>query len=322
MSGRLLLVCVLTMCSLIGATNASAQIARADLQGHVWYGDTPLCALVIANGQSVFTCNPRGPFELLSLPLNANGQIEVQVFAAGFAPFKQAVTPTGTNPLATLPRIEMVREKEGRAFQIQESFVRFREGDRVRVGGSISIDDVPVCGLILANGQKMFSCGDNLGIFSFDVPLDAANNISLQAFAAGFQPFKKDTLIDIDSLPACVDIAGIWQTDADLTLTCRADGVEQTDRSGGGGLSFVEQSGCSVDFNDDSLLINIDGNRLSGSLVIPPGSGVVFSDNEVPLRGTVIGDSRFTLVGDDQIRGRALGVQVTCDVDIVVEYYR
>jgi hypothetical protein len=43
--------------------------------------------------------------------------------------------------------------------------------------------------MILANGQKMFSCGANLGQFELDVPLDASGKIKLFGFASGLQPY-------------------------------------------------------------------------------------------------------------------------------------
>jgi hypothetical protein len=45
--------------------------------------------------------------------------------------------------------------------------------------------------MILANGQKMFSCGANLGQFELDVPLDANGKITLFGFASGLQPYKE-----------------------------------------------------------------------------------------------------------------------------------
>ena len=46
-----------------------------------------VCAMALANGQYMFTCNPLGSYTL-TLPLNSNGQIDLQVFAAGHMPFR------------------------------------------------------------------------------------------------------------------------------------------------------------------------------------------------------------------------------------------
>jgi hypothetical protein len=47
--------------------------------------DTPICALVLANGSHMFSCDGTGQFDL-ELPLDENGQYSLQVYADGFAP--------------------------------------------------------------------------------------------------------------------------------------------------------------------------------------------------------------------------------------------
>lgn len=46
-----------------------------------------VCAMALANGQYMFTCNPLGSYTL-TVPLNSQGQIDLQVFAAGHMPFR------------------------------------------------------------------------------------------------------------------------------------------------------------------------------------------------------------------------------------------
>jgi hypothetical protein len=46
-----------------------------------------------------------------------------------------------------------------------------------------------ICGLVLANGQFVFSCSPN-GTYTLDAPLDAAGQVTLFAFADGHFPFK------------------------------------------------------------------------------------------------------------------------------------
>ena len=48
-------------------------------------GDTPVCAMVLANGSYVFSCDDEGSYEL-AFPLDGNGQFTLQVYADGFAP--------------------------------------------------------------------------------------------------------------------------------------------------------------------------------------------------------------------------------------------
>ena len=50
--------------------------------------DTRVCALVLANGAYVFSCDDEGTYSL-EFPLDANGQYKLQVYADGFAPAVQ-----------------------------------------------------------------------------------------------------------------------------------------------------------------------------------------------------------------------------------------
>ena len=46
---------------------------------------TPVCAMVLANGQYMFSCDGAGNYAL-NVPLDHNGQVKLQVYADGFAP--------------------------------------------------------------------------------------------------------------------------------------------------------------------------------------------------------------------------------------------
>lgn len=56
-----------------------------DISGKVMEGDTPVCALGLANGQYMFTCDGTGSYAL-EIPLDNNGQFKLQVYAHGFLP--------------------------------------------------------------------------------------------------------------------------------------------------------------------------------------------------------------------------------------------
>jgi hypothetical protein len=60
---------------------------RIDISGRVLLQDsqTAVCAMVLANGQFTFTCDGSGQYTL-NVPLDANGQFKLQVYAQGFAP--------------------------------------------------------------------------------------------------------------------------------------------------------------------------------------------------------------------------------------------
>lgn len=60
----------------------------------------------------------------------------------------------------------------------------------VNVSGSIYNDQgIALCGLVLANGQFVFSCSPN-GSYNLNVPLDASGQITLYGFAEGHFPYK------------------------------------------------------------------------------------------------------------------------------------
>jgi hypothetical protein len=46
---------------------------------------TPICAMVLANGEHMFSCDGTGSYAL-RIPLDTNGQFKLQVYADGFAP--------------------------------------------------------------------------------------------------------------------------------------------------------------------------------------------------------------------------------------------
>jgi hypothetical protein len=46
---------------------------------------TLICAMVLANGKHMFSCDGSGSYAL-NVPLDSNGQFKLQVYADGFAP--------------------------------------------------------------------------------------------------------------------------------------------------------------------------------------------------------------------------------------------
>jgi hypothetical protein len=60
---------------------------RCVVSGSVEYEGTPLCAMVLANGQYTFTCSGDGKFNL-DVPLDGNGEVTLYVFCSGFQPYK------------------------------------------------------------------------------------------------------------------------------------------------------------------------------------------------------------------------------------------
>ena len=60
----------------------------------------------------------------------------------------------------------------------------------VHINGTVTYNGTAVCGMVLANGQYMFSC-DPYGEYQLSVPLDPNGEITLFTFVDGLQPYKE-----------------------------------------------------------------------------------------------------------------------------------
>lgn len=167
------------------ASRASAT-QWVPVEGQVMFDGTPLCAMVLANGQNVFSCSGDGSFKL-SAPLDGNDQVTLFAFASGFASFRRNLTLQEAQYYV----VNMERETDGRTLTVSANY---RDAERANwsvVSGTAKFDGNPVCAMILANGQHMFSCGASLGNFHFEAPKDKQGNITLFVFASGFQPYEE-----------------------------------------------------------------------------------------------------------------------------------
>ena len=144
----------------------------------------PVCAMVLANGQYMFSCDGTGAYSL-NVPLDSSGDITLFAFADGFAPFR--VKSSGGAPstvimktaAATSPTINVLRSTS------------CLDTGQVRITGQVeSQNGAALCAMVLANGQNMFSCGSPAGAYDLTVPLDDNQQITLFAFADGFQPYR------------------------------------------------------------------------------------------------------------------------------------
>jgi hypothetical protein len=186
--------------------DASRAGERVVVDGYVYFGSTPLCAMVIANGQSAFSCNPPGSIELPNVPLDSNGLVEVQIFASGFAPTKQKYAPTGPTSLqeytsegsgatVSIPQATMKRVENGNLIEVDVTYTESSIEGYVDITGTLTSNGTPVCALFLVNGTKTFTCFEKGKIYLQLVPMKLDSGTpkwTTQVFADGHKTYRKD----------------------------------------------------------------------------------------------------------------------------------
>jgi probable HAF family extracellular repeat protein len=147
--------------------------------------DADICAMVLASGQYIFSCNPMGMFSLTDLPRESNGTVKRQIYADGFSPkidilhdsVDEAVimTRSGTCPSYNIP--------------YDPAVVPGSAGKWINIAGKVVLQDsqTPICAMALANGHYMFTC-DGTGKYALNIPLDTNGQFKLQVYADGFAP--------------------------------------------------------------------------------------------------------------------------------------
>ncbi len=208
------------------AHGGSHREGWVDVSGNVHFGEIPVCALVLINGVTQFSCDGTGGYDM-EVPIDDNGMITVMVFADGFAPFNQIVTPEQADEYP----IDILLDQNSPTFEVVSTYEPSATVGRFVISGTVNFGAIPVCALVLANGMTMFSCNENQGKFTLDVPLDQDGNITLMVFAAGFKPYKKiiqadpDTDVDgfKDSLDEDDDNDGIFDEFDSCPLNPRED---------------------------------------------------------------------------------------------------
>jgi hypothetical protein len=170
---------------LVCFSGVSSGADWANINGAVTYNGTPVCTMVLANGQYMFTCSGDGSFNL-NVPLDAKGEITVFAFCSGLAPFRETIVPSQGRNM----EIQMQKSSPGRGIEV-EFTLQAVNSKRVRLAGALSFEGSPVCAMVLANGQYMFTCSGD-GSFSLDVPLGTAGGVTLFAFCSGLPPYRVD----------------------------------------------------------------------------------------------------------------------------------
>ncbi|MFC1788582.1 RHS repeat-associated core domain-containing protein [Thermodesulfobacteriota bacterium] len=156
-----------------------------NINGNVTYNGSPVCTMVLANGQYMFTCSGDGSFNL-DVPLDPNtGQITVFAFCEGLAPFEQVIYPAEGHGM----QIELAAGEGGSGMDVTSTLTTINT-TWVRIEGTVSYNGAPVCAMVLANGQYMFTCSGD-GSYSLDVPLDPDDgSVTLFVFCSGLPPYK------------------------------------------------------------------------------------------------------------------------------------
>ena len=168
----------------------------------------PACGLALASGRCVFTCGPGSPrceggtdslafgqFDLTDLPTEPNGTLNLQTFVSGSAPGLQVVKPDGS--------VQLVSGAASRAnsHTLNTTITETGPGRYRLLGTLLDANNQPACGLVLASGRCMFSCGSGsprckggtsslaFGQFDLtDLPTEANGTLNLQTFVAGSMP--------------------------------------------------------------------------------------------------------------------------------------
>ena len=191
---------VLTLSTIFNPIYAGPPTGPVDLTGTVKTdNDTGICAMVLASGKFMFSCDPVGVFSLTDLAREQNGTVKRQIYADGFFPkvdvlpdtLDEAVvmTRSGTCPSYNTPYDPAVTPGSA--------------GKRIDIAGKVLVQAsaTPICAMVLANGQFMFSC-DGSGSYALNIPLDTNGQFKLQVYADGFAP----TIQTFDEFQAMNDV--------------------------------------------------------------------------------------------------------------------
>jgi hypothetical protein len=168
-------------------TLTKSSASTVDLSGTVQNPEgEPLCAMVLASGKYVFSCNPNGPYSLTDLGRENDSTVKRQVYVDGFFPNIE-VLQGSTQQTVTMQRA-------GECPDYNQPYTPSSNpdsaGERVTISGMVLLQNsgTPVCAMVLANGQYIFSC-DGTGNYALDIPLDNNGQYKLQVYADGFAPY-------------------------------------------------------------------------------------------------------------------------------------
>ncbi len=162
-----------------------------NVNGTVSYKGAPVCAMVLINGQYTFTCQTGdafGNYEL-TVPRDSNGEVTIQAFVSGKAPYRLTMEPSDQDMDIAMQAARP--DSQSVTVTTMVATDASTPANRTRITGTVDHDVTPLCAMVLANGQYMFSCGANAGIYDLAVPLDSNGQVTLYVFVSGFQPYKR-----------------------------------------------------------------------------------------------------------------------------------
>jgi cyclophilin family peptidyl-prolyl cis-trans isomerase len=174
----------------INSINTSNTLdGSVDLNGNVQtIGAEDVCAMVLASGKFMFSCNPPGEFSLTDLLRENNGTVKRQIYADGFFPKIDTRLGSGDETVVMTRSGTCPSYNPGYSPAVTPGSA----GDRIDISGKVLLQDTqtPICAMVLANGQFMFTC-DGTGSYTLNIPLDSNGQYKLQVYADGFAPITQ-----------------------------------------------------------------------------------------------------------------------------------
>jgi len=184
----------------INKVNLVDPTTAVDLSGTIKTADgSGICAMVLASGRFMFSCNPTGVLSLTGLPRENDGTVKRQIYADGFFP-KVDILWGSRNDAVVMTRSGACPDYNT---PYDPAVVPGSAGMRINIAGRVLLQDTqtPICAMALANGQFMFTC-DGSGSYALNVPLDSNGQFKLQVYADGFAP----TIQTFDEFQAVNDV--------------------------------------------------------------------------------------------------------------------
>ena len=206
--------------------------------GNVYFDGTPICALVLINGVSQFSCDGSGRYDM-NVPVDGEGKVTTMVFADGFAPFKRitSAAQAEANPVAMAQdegssSLDVRADQKGEPGANEAHTLTYNKNDqaaghRFSVGGvDYRLVDLPI---------YEYSTGDRY-VVRYPFPADATRigwslNHLLDGY--GLELGGPDQDIDIDGYQGRVDVREY-----------RSYSIQNPSRDTSG--TFLQQSLCYV----------------------------------------------------------------------------